>query len=74
MVPRVGDVDPQMERRHFESLPPNLRWSVRFTDYGSELGGGIGRRQGEAVKQHSFQGLSAPESRESVPAGAELSL
>lgn len=40
-----------MERHHLESLPPNLRWSVRFTDYGSQLGGGIGRQQGEAVKQ-----------------------
>ena len=74
----MGDVDSQMERRHLESLPPNLHWSVRFTDYGSELGGGVGRRQGEAVRQHSFRDSHRPESprlsRQSVPAGAELSL
>lgn len=42
----MGDVDSQMERRHLESLPPNLHWSVRFTDYGSELGGGLADGRG----------------------------
>ena len=69
----MGDVDSQMERRHLESLPPNLHWSVRFIDYGSELGGwladGRGRLSGSTASVDSRRPESPRLSRQSAPAG-----